>query len=138
MKSVRRKDTAPEIAVRSFLHRDGLRFRLHARDLPGTPDIVLPRFRTVIFVNGCFWHGHRCRHGTAKAKTNREFWLTKIADNRARDRRKRRELTRIGWIVETVWECQVKRVDVLESLVGRIRRRGAGVAGGSFGTRRYG
>lgn len=96
MQKVGRKDTAPELAVRKFLHSAGLRFRLHVRELPGRPDIVLPRHRTVVFVHGCFWHGHRCRHGSTHAKTNTEFWERKIADNRARDKRKAKSLRALG------------------------------------------
>lgn len=121
MKQVRRSDTAPELAVRRFLHARGLRFRLHVRALPGTPDIVLPRYRTVVFVHGCFWHGHDCRHGVAQAKTNAEFWRGKIEDNRARDVRKAVALTQLGWRVETIWECQVRDADALGALVERIR-----------------
>jgi DNA mismatch endonuclease (patch repair protein) len=108
MKSVRREHTAPEVAVRRHLHARGLRYALHRRDLPGRPDIVLPARRSVVFVHGCFWHGHACSHGAVQAKTNAAFWSTKIADNRARDRRKAAALRRLGWRVETIWECQVR------------------------------
>ena len=121
MKRVGRKDTAPELIVRKFLHRAGLRFRVHVRQLPGTPDIVLPRFKTVVFVNGCFWHGHRCAHGAVRAKTNTRFWDRKIADNRARDKRKTAALKALGWRVERVWECQCDRVSTLSRLCERIR-----------------
>jgi len=121
MQQVGRKDTAPELAVRKFLHSAGLRFRLHVRELPGTPDIVLPRHRTVVFVHGCFWHGHCCRHGSTRAKTNTEFWDQKIAGNRARDKRKARSLKALGWKVETVWECRAADLAALEALICRIR-----------------
>lgn len=120
MRQVRRSDTAPELAVRRFLHARGLRFRLHVRALPGTPDIVLPRYRTIVFVHGCFWHGHDCRHGGVQAKTNAEFWRAKIEDNRERDVRKAVALTQLGWRVETIWECQARAVDALSALVERI------------------
>ena len=123
MKRVGRKDTAPELAVRSFMHRRGLRFRLHVRELPGTPDIVLPRHKTVVFVNGCFWHGHSCVHGAARAKTNRAFWDDKIAENRARDQRKETALRTLGWCIERVWECQCHREPLLDLLCKRIRLR---------------
>ena len=121
MKRVGRKDTAPELAVRSFMHRQGLRFRLHARYLPGTPDIVLRRYRTVVFVNGCFWHGHSCTHGSIRAKTNQAFWDDKISGNKARDKRKEAALRASGWRVERVWECQCHREPLLDRLCKRIR-----------------
>lgn len=97
MKSVGRKDTAPELAVRRYLHSRGLRYCLHVHDLPGTPDIVLPRYRTAIYVHGCFWHGHDCKHGSVQARTNREFWQSKIETNRERDVRKATALRQLGW-----------------------------------------
>lgn len=123
MKRVRRSDTAPELAVRRYLHRSGLRYRLHVRALPGTPDIVLPRYRTAIFVHGCFWHGHDCRHGAVRARTNAAFWQAKIEDNRSRDARKAASLAALGWHVETVWECEAGNVDALAVLVARVRAR---------------
>ena len=123
MKRVGRKDTAPELAVRSFMHRQGLRFRLHARELPGTPDIVLRRHKTVVFVNGCFWHGHSCAHGSIRAKTNQAFWDDKISGNKARDKRKEAALSALGWRVERVWECQCHREPLLDRLCKRIRLR---------------
>lgn len=123
MKSVGQTDTAPERLVRSFLHRRGFRFRLNVAGLPGRPDIVLPRYRTVIFVHGCFWHGHDCRHGNVQAKTNREFWTAKIAANRVRDERKAQQLQAAGWHVETIWECEVHDEKVLERPIRRLRRR---------------
>lgn len=121
MKSVGQRNTAPERAVRSFLHRRGFRFRLNVSELPGRPDIVLPRYRTAIFVHGCFWHGHDCRHGSVQAKTNREFWSAKIAANRSRDKRNEAQLEAAGWHVETIWECEARQVTALEQLMGRIR-----------------
>ncbi|MCO5107429.1 MAG: very short patch repair endonuclease [Burkholderiaceae bacterium] len=122
MKSVGRKDTAPELAVRRYLHRRGLRYRLHVGSLPGTPDIVLPRYRTAIYVHGCFWHGHDCRHGSVQARTNPEYWRSKIAANRERDARKARALAELGWSALVVWECEVANAEVLDALIGRIRR----------------
>lgn len=107
MKRVGCKDTAPELAVRRYLHSVGLRYALHRRDLPGKPDLVLPRRRSVVFVHGCFWHGHGCRHGSVKAKSNSAYWLAKIEDNRRRDRHQQAELRQLGWRVEIIWECQV-------------------------------
>lgn len=123
MRAVRRKDTAPEIAVRKVLHASGLRYRLHARDLPGSPDIVLPGRHTVVFVHGCFWHGHGCAHGSVKSKTNIDFWTGKISANRRRDVRNRRALQRLGWRVETVWECRAFDVVHVRRLADRLLSR---------------
>lgn len=123
MRAVKRQDTAPELAVRRVLHAAGLRYRLHADHLPGTPDIVLPRRGTVIFVHGCFWHGHHCRHGQVAAKTNALFWAEKIEANRRRDARKCRELRQLGWAVETVWECSVGKPRAMHALTRRLLAR---------------
>ena len=106
MSRIRSRDTKPEKIVRSLLHRMGYRFRLHRKDLPGKPDIVLPKYQTVIFVHGCFWHRHpRCRFAyTPRSRVH--FWQKKFADNIARDQRVRRQLRRLGWKVIVVWECQ--------------------------------
>ena len=112
MQSVKGKDTAPEMAVRSLLHRLGYRFRLHRRDLPGTPDIVLPGRRAAIFVHGCFWHGHGCSIGRLP-KSKLDYWQPKIEANRARDVRKRVELEAAGWRVAEVWQCELKDVELL-------------------------
>lgn len=101
------KDTAPEIKIRQLLHALGYRFRLHRNDLPGKPDIVLPRHRKVIFVHGCFWHGHsRCRRATLPT-TNIEFWQTKIGKNKMRDQTAQRKLRAKGWKLLVVWQCQI-------------------------------
>lgn len=113
MSKVRAKDTVPELVVRRLLHRLGYRFRLHRKDLPGTPDIVLPAHRKIILVNGCYWHGHGCRYGQLP-KSNLEFWSTKIEANRARDDRNVRWLGEAGWEVLTVWQCETKDNDGLE------------------------
>ena len=106
MSRILAKDTTPERAVRSALHRLGFRFRLHVRGLPGSPDIVLPKHRTVVFVHGCFWHRHpRCRHA-ATPKSRVAFWREKFAGNVRRDQRNFAALRRLGWRVVTVWECQ--------------------------------
>lgn len=119
MSRIRGKNTKPEMAVRRFLHRAGLRFRLHRRDLPGTPDIVLPRFRAVVFVHGCFWHRHRrCKRATIPS-SNRSYWLPKLRENMTRDRRQRAELEEKGWHVHIVWECEVgeqRLVDLLREI----------------------
>lgn len=106
MSRIRGTDTKPELIVRSTLHRLGYRFRLHRKDLPGNPDIVLPKHNTVIFVHGCYWHRHRCRFGSVIPATRTEFWLEKFAANTARDRRNRHQLRALGWRVATIWECQ--------------------------------
>ena len=108
MSRIRGKDTAPERLVRSLLHRAGYRFRIHVRGLPGTPDVVLPRYRAVVFVNGCFWHRHAgCKIATMP-KSHRAFWREKFARNVANDRKHRRRLKRMGWRVATVWSCQLR------------------------------
>lgn len=123
MRSVKRKDTAPELVVRRYLHAAGIRFRLHVASLPGRPDIVAPRRRTVVFVHGCFWHGHDCAHGRVQAKTNTKFWTEKIAANRARDGRKSAALRALGWHVETIWECECDKAGKLDALGRRMLRR---------------
>ena len=107
MAGIRGKNTRPEILVRQLLHRIGFRFRLHARDLPGRPDIVLPKWRAVIQVHGCFWHGHDC-HLFRLPGTRRAWWEAKIAGNRARDALARTALAELGWRQLEVWECALK------------------------------
>lgn len=105
MSRIRGRDTKPERIVRSIVHQMGARFRLHRKDLPGKPDLVLPGRRQIIFVHGCFWHMHRCRYGRVVPKTNAEFWQTKREGTVQRDRRNRKALREAGWDVLTVWEC---------------------------------
>lgn len=112
MSQIRSSNTKPELAVRSLLHRLGYRFRLHRRDLPGTPDIVLKRWMTVVFVHGCFWHGHRCKR-ERMPKSRLDYWQPKIEANRLRDRRKRKALRALGWRVIEVWECELKHPEKL-------------------------
>lgn len=119
MSLIRGKDTKPELLVRSFLHGRGIRFRLHAGNLPGRPDLVLPRYATVVFVEGCFWHGHRCQKGRIPG-TNSTFWASKIATNQARDQRNHRALRRAGWRVLRVWECQLSKASTRERVLGRL------------------
>lgn len=108
MSKVKSKNTALEIIVRSQLHRAGFRFRLHVKELPGVPDIVLPKYRTVIFVHGCFWHQHpSCKKATIP-KQNRTFWSAKLARNVERDEQARTRLSELGWRVLTIWECETK------------------------------
>ncbi len=110
MAAVKGKNTKPEMAIRKLLHAQGYRFRLHRKDLPGKPDIVLPKHKTVIFINGCFWHQHEgCKHA-AIPETNREFWETKLNGNKERDQRIRAALESQGWRVLTLWECEIKTI----------------------------
>lgn len=125
MSRIRGIDTRPELMVRRYLHARGFRFRLHGRGLPGKPDIILPKYRTVIFVHGCFWHSHHCQQGRIPG-TRSEFWQAKFEANRRRDVRNSRSLRSLGWRVLIVWECSLstasKRVKALDSLVKRILR----------------
>lgn len=107
MAKIRGKNTRPEIAVRSLLHRAGYRFRIHVASLPGKPDIVLPKFRTVVFVHGCFWHRHKCCKASTTPKSHRKFWADKFTRNMANDKKHERQLRWLGWKVLTVWECQL-------------------------------
>lgn len=108
MAAIKGIDTKPEMRVRSLLFALGYRFRLHRKDLPGKPDIVLPKYKTAIFVHGCFWHCHDCRYGRVTPATRSTFWSTKRAGNVERDGRKRKELEEAGWRVEIVWECETR------------------------------
>lgn len=107
MRAIRSKNTKPELLVRKGLHAAGFRFRLHGAGLPGKPDIVLPKYRSVIFVHGCFWHGHGCKYFKLP-KTRPDFWLAKIEANRARDARDIEKLNQLGWRVILIWECATK------------------------------
>ena len=106
MSSVKTKNTKPEILVRSILHKSGLHFRLHRKDLPGSPDIVLPKYKTAIFVHGCFWHGHDCPKGRRPA-SNQEFWDEKLDKNIERDKANYISLQSLGWSVKVIWECSI-------------------------------
>jgi DNA mismatch endonuclease (patch repair protein) len=107
MSGIRGKNTKPELLIRRGLHARGFRFRLHVKDLPGKPDLVLPRYRAVVFVNGCFWHGHDC-HLFKWPKSREEFWRTKIRTNRANDKKHLAALREKGWRVLVIWECALK------------------------------
>jgi DNA mismatch endonuclease (patch repair protein) len=122
MSRIRSRDTSPELAVRKYLHRSGLRFRLHGAKLPGKPDLVFPGRRALVFVHGCFWHGcPRCVDGTRRVKSNTAYWSAKVEGNRARDERNVAALVRLGWLVFTVWECEVKNKRQLALLTKRIK-----------------
>lgn len=116
MSRIRGKNTKPEITVRKYLFSKGFRYRKNDRKLPGSPDIVLPKYKTVIFVNGCFWHGHKgCRYFVVP-KTNTEFWVNKINTNIERDENKYKSLKNMGWTVIVIWECQLKPEKITETL----------------------
>jgi len=108
MSRIRGKNTTPEVRLRKLLHAAGYRFRLHVRNLPGKPDIVLRKYKTAIFVHGCFWHRHEGCAGATMPKTRTEFWAAKFQETVQRDQRKREELEKAGWRVITVWECDLK------------------------------
>ena len=114
MSHISGKNTKPELVVRSLLHRMGYRFRLHKKDLPGKPDITLPRHKKVIFVNGCFWHGHENCPRSKRPKTNPDFWHAKLDKNIARDKINVEKLKSLGWDVLVVWTCEVKNSAVLK------------------------
>ena len=126
MSCIKGKNTKPEEIVRKYLFSKGFRYRKNDKRLPGTPDIVLPKYKTVIFVNGCFWHGHEgCRYFVVP-KTNTKFWVNKIETNKQRDSRKINDLQALGWRVITVWECELKRkvsTKTLEQLNSLIKQK---------------
>ena len=122
MRQVGSKDTGPERAVRRLLTALGLRYRLHRKDLPGAPDIVLPGRRLALFVHGCFWHGHDCKRGARAPKTNEGYWRAKIARNVARDATSLTALADLGWRAEVVWECELKTPDALTERLAELTR----------------
>ena len=116
MSRIKGKDTKPEILVRKFLHAQGFRYRLHVKNLPGKPDIVLPKYKIVIFVHGCFWHGHEnCKYFVVP-KTRSEWWLNKINGNIANDKKTLTSLQDLGWKVIEIWECQLKSATIKNTL----------------------
>lgn len=132
MSLIRGKDTVPELIVRRLAHVLGHRFRLHRKDLPGSPDLVFPRHRKIVFVHGCFWHGHDCRYGRLP-KSNVPFWQEKIIKNQARDARNVADLQESGWKVLVLWQCQTKDPAALKKLLtaflGRRANRRSTTAG---------
>lgn len=125
MSRISGKDTKPEELVRKYLFSKGFRYRKNVRKLPGTPDLVLPKYRAVIFINGCFWHGHEGCKYFVWPKSNAEFWRQKIETNISRDRRKEAQLRDMGWNVMIVWECELrppKREATLEELESQLRQ----------------
>ncbi|CAN0513510.1 unnamed protein product [Phaeothamnion confervicola] len=119
MQAIKSKDTKPEWIVRRLLHSAGYRYRLHAAQLPGKPDIVFPSRHKVILIHGCFWHGHTCKRGARLPHSNTEYWRQKISNNRARDARTKQLLRKTGWSIHTVWECELKNQ---KRLLNRLRR----------------
>jgi DNA mismatch endonuclease, patch repair protein len=116
MSRIRGKDTKPEMLVRRFLHANGFRYKLHDKTLPGKPDIVLPKYKTVIFIHGCFWHGHKgCRYYVVP-KTRTEWWLTKINGNIANDAKAVKALKKDGWKIIILWACELKKFKIQQSL----------------------
>ena len=120
MRAVKDRDTGPEKIVRRLVHSMGFRYRLHRADLPGKPDLALPGRRAVIFVNGCFWHGHNCARGARVPKTNRPYWLAKIARNVARDAASLSQTKANGWRALVIWECQLKDARRLKARLSRF------------------
>ena len=118
MRAVKSKNSGAEMIVRRIVHSLGYRYRLHRQDLPGTPDLVFPARRAVIFVHGCFWHQHHCPRGSRLPKTRRDYWLPKLRSNSDRDRKNELQLRRSGWRVLVVWECDLGHPDLL---VDRVR-----------------
>ncbi len=121
MQAVKSRDTAPEIVVRRLLYALGIRYRLHRRELPGCPDLVFFGKRKIIFIHGCFWHGHECPRGSRTPKTNANYWTAKIDRNRSRDASAVQQLQNTGWSVLVIWECQIRESDLQRRLVGFLQ-----------------
>jgi DNA mismatch endonuclease, patch repair protein len=128
MSRIRSKNTKPEKAVRSLLHKSGYRFRIHRKDLPGNPDIVLPKFKTVVFVHGCFWHRHEnCKYAYTP-KSRQEFWKKKFEVNIKRDLKNRNELECLGWKVVIIWECELKNLTFVKDKIESFLKKNTGQA----------
>jgi DNA mismatch endonuclease (patch repair protein) len=124
MRAIKARDTSPERVLRQLLHSEGFRFLVCCSDLPGAPDVVLPKYRTAILVHGCFWHAHSCTRGLRLPKTNTRYWRAKREKNVRRDRRVLRQLRRHGWSCLTVWECQLRTPDrVARRIVRHLQRK---------------
>lgn len=117
MRAVKSRDTKPEMIVRRIVHAMGKRYRLHRDDLPGKPDLTFPRLRKIIFVHGCFWHGHNCKRGARQPKTNVDYWHQKISRNRKRDVDHQKKLYEMGWNVLVIWECELKDTQRLAEII---------------------
>lgn len=126
MSKISGKNTKPEILVRKFLFSKGFRYRINVKTLPGKPDIVLPKYKTVIFINGCFWHGHSCKKGKLPS-SNIDFWKEKISNNKSRDDKNSDLLVKLGWKVIIIWQCEVSKIDnrikILNKLLEDIKQQ---------------
>ena len=120
MQAVKSKDTGPEMSVRRLLHAQGYRYRLHRKDLPGCPDLVFSSRKKVIFVHGCFWHGHHCVRGNRVPVHNREYWVEKIGRNKIRDQKAARLLRQLGWKRMVIWECDLRDPERVRSLMDKF------------------
>lgn len=120
MSKVTSKNTKPELTIRKALFSEGYRYRLHRKDLPGNPDIVFPGRKKVLFINGCFWHGHKCKKA-ALPKTNRPFWEKKLSSNAKRDKQNIRKLKEMGWLSMVIWQCKIKK-STLKSQINKIKK----------------
>lgn len=120
MRAVKSRDTVPEMTVRRMVHAMGKRYRLHRTDLPGKPDLTFPRLKKIIFVHGCFWHGHDCKRGARLPKENADYWANKINRNKERDANAQAALVSMGWDVLVIWECQLKDREALNNLLVRF------------------
>ena len=126
MSKISGKNTKPEILVRKFLFSKGFRYRINVKTLPGKPDIVLPKYKTIIFVNGCFWHGHNCKKGKLPS-SNTGFWKEKISNNKSRDAKNSDLLVKLGWKVIIIWQCEISKIDnrikILNKLLEGIKQQ---------------
>jgi DNA mismatch endonuclease (patch repair protein) len=120
MATVKNKNTKPEIQVRKVLFERGFRYRINDKRLPGSPDIVLPKYHTVVFVHGCYWHGHKSCTKAIKPSTNKDFWNTKIEKNRTRDKKAQKALKKNGWKVIIIWECQLRNQELLKQTLTKV------------------
>jgi len=120
MSRIRGYDTKPELTVRSIVHRMGFRFRLHGEDLPGNPDIILPKHKKLIFIHGCFWHGHKGCKRSKRPSSNVLFWQNKLDKNAERDKQKQKELTKLGWKYLVIWQCEITKPKLLRNKIKRF------------------
>ena len=122
MSKISGKNTKPELKLRSALHKKGFRYRLHSKNLPGKPDLCFPKYKTVIFINGCYWHRHDCKKGRSMPSSNIEFWQKKFETNVERDIKNISELERQGWNVIIAWECELKNIQrVVDTITERLK-----------------
>ena len=119
MSKIGGKNTKPEILVRKFLFSKGFRYRINVKTLPGKPDIVLPKYKTIIFVNGCFWHGHNCKKGKLPS-SNTDFWKEKISNNKSRDAKNSDLLVKLGWKVIIIWQCEISKIDNRTKILNKL------------------